>query len=104
MVENILRETRTVKSIGAFASSPVRCPDVFSGIFDETVDLFVDESVSMVTVSVFDGTSKSFPSAFVGRIFAIMKNKIPMPLYLIAPIRFNLFKMLPDIFPPNYLR
>ena len=65
--------------------------------------LFV-ESVSIVTVSVFDGTSKSFPSAFAGRIFAIMKNKIPMPLYLIAPIRFNLFKMLPDIFPPNYLR
>ena len=101
MVENILRETRTVKSVGAFASSPVRCPDVFSGIFDETVDLFVlgrgneilffVESVSMVTVSVFDGTSKSFPSAFVDRIFAIMKNKIPMPLYLIAPIRFNLF-------------
>ena len=66
--------------------------------------LFFVESVSMVTVSVFDGTSKSFPSAFVDRIFAIMKNKIPMPLYLIAPIRFNLFKMLPDIFPPNYLR
>ena len=53
--------------------------------------LFFVESVSMVTVSVFDGTSKSFPSAFVDRIFAIMKNKIPMPLYLIAPIRFNLF-------------
>lgn len=66
--------------------------------------LFFVESVSMVTVSVFDGTSKSFPSAFVDRIFAIMKNKIPMPLYLIAPIRFNLFKMLPDIFLPNYLR
>ena len=45
MVENILHETRTVKSVGAFASSPVRCPDVFSGIFDETVDLFVDECV-----------------------------------------------------------
>ena len=53
--------------------------------------LFFGESVSMVTVSVVDGTSKSFPSAFVDRIFAIMKNKIPMPLYLIAPIRFNLF-------------
>lgn len=53
--------------------------------------LFFVESVSMVTVSVFDGISKSFPSAFVDRIFAIMKNKIPMPLYLIAPIRFNLF-------------